>query len=151
MTAVSLFDVLARRGSVGAAGANAAPADLIAFAEKLVAGSLADFARVRDYEEQFAWSARREPQEDLEVMRTVAGLYADWADEAAQVIKRVESLGGGSRRIAGIEELHDALGRTRARLTVTPEQIANAKEQVRQGRVVPAKELRDELHARLRA
>jgi len=149
MTAVSLFDVLARRDCGAGADAKAPMANLGALAEKLVANSLTDFARVTEYEEQFAWSVVREPQEDLEVMRTVSRLYADWADEAAQVLDRVASLGG--RRLAGADELHDALGRTRARLTVTPEQIAKAKEQVRQGRIVPAKELRDELHARLRA
>jgi hypothetical protein len=119
-------------------------------AEKLVAASLADFTRVREYEEQFAWAAPpREPADDLEVMQTVSRLYATWANEAEQVLARVGLLGG--RRLAGVDELRDAVGRTRARLTVTPEQLARAKEQVRQGRIVPAKELRDELHARLRA
>src|SRR5690348_3785350 len=66
---------------------------------------------------------------------------------AFQILDRAASL--GARRLARVDELQDALGRTRARLTVTPEQIAGAKEQVRQGRIVPAKELRDELHARL--
>jgi hypothetical protein len=149
MTAVSLFDVLARRDCSAGADAKAALANLGALAEKLVANSLADYARVREYEEQFAWSVPREPSDDLEVMQSVSRLYSDWANEAAEILDRVASLGG--RRLAGAGELHDALGRTRARLTVTPEQIAKAKEQVRQGRIVPAKELRDELHARLRA
>ena len=93
---VSLFDVLARRCAGGAEGEiAAAPADLVALAEKHVGARLADFTRVREYEEQFAWAAPpREPADDLEVMRTVPRLSADGADEAEQVLARVGSLGG---------------------------------------------------------
>jgi hypothetical protein len=83
-------------------------------------------------------------------MRSVWRLYFQWADEAEQVLERADALARPDRRIAGLKELNEAFGRARARLTVTPEQIARAKEQARRGQIVPAKELRDELHARLR-
>jgi hypothetical protein len=47
--------------------------------------------------------------------------------------------------------LEDAYGRVSARLKLTPEMIARATEQVRQGQAIPIKELRDELRARVRA
>lgn len=149
MTAVALFDVLAG----DAAAANDAPradAQLLALAQKLVANGLTSLKQLEDDERQFAWSVERDPAADLQVMRTVWRLYLEWSDEAERVLARVRTL-RHPEKVARVGELHDAFGRIRARLTVTPEQLARAKEQVRQGQIVPAKELRNELHARLRS
>jgi hypothetical protein len=148
MTAVSLFDVLVGHG----AGTPAAPGDLLTqFAGSLVAAALADFERLREYEQQFATARLREPVQELERDRVVWRLYAEWADEAEQVLDRARARVAGGAAIEGLDRLDDVIGRTRARLSVTPEQIARGREQARQGQFVPAKGLRDELHARLRA
>lgn len=150
MTALPLFDALVRQ-STPSEHAGPAEGRLTEFAEKLVADSLAEFARISEYERQFVWPVELDPAADLAVMRATWRLYLEWADEAEQVLDRVSVADSSGGAVVGVTELNLALGRTRARLTVTPEQIARSKEQARQGQFVPAKELRDELNARLRA
>lgn len=148
MTAVSLYDVLVRDG----ADTPSVPGDpLTQFAGSLVAAALADFERLREYEQKFATARLSEPAQELERDRAVWRLYAEWADDAEQVLSRARARAAAGAPILGLDRLDDAIGRVRARLSVTPEQLASAREQVRQGQFVPAKELRDELHARLRA
>jgi hypothetical protein len=154
MTAVSLFDALAREDL--AAASSAAPQvrrQLLArFAEQLVADQLAELHRLGEYEREFASTPGRDPAHELEVRRTVWSLYADWADEADLVLSRARSSAAAGGAVApAADRLDQAIGRVRARLSVTPEQTARAIEDARQGRVIPAEELRDELRARLRA
>ena len=137
MTAISLFDLLARDG---------ARDPLARFAESLVAGSLADYERLRTYEQQFATARLSEPAQELERDRAVWQRYSEWTDEAEQVLSRARARVAAGTAIEGLDRLDDAIGRTRARLSVTPEQLAKGREQVRQGQFVPARELRDELH-----
>jgi hypothetical protein len=153
MTAVSLFDVLAAGGGGGgSAPGPAAPGDpLTQFAASLVAAVFADFERLREYQQQFATARLSDPAQELERDRAVWQLYSAWADEAEQVLSRASARAAAGAAIKGLDRLDDAIGRTRARLSVTPEQIARGREQARQGQFVPAKGLRDELHARLRA
>ena len=49
------------------------------------------------------------------------------------------------------EELGVAIARGKAELMVRPEQVIRAMEQIKRGETIPAKELRNELRARLRA
>lgn len=91
-----------------------------------------------------------DPVVDLELRRSIWQLYGEWAAEAEQVYARARSLEPSGIRLETVERLDDAIGRVSARLSLRPEQVANAKEQVRQGQTVLAKELTDELHARLR-
>ena len=150
MTAIGLFDALAGPDDPGHAPRCTGPgADLSALAASLVAESLDDVRRVREYERQYIFQVEREPAVDLEARRSVWRMFAAWADEAEQVLARARSVVRTGAPVAGVADLEDAVGRVRARLTVRPEQIARAREQERQGQFVPAKELRDELHARL--
>jgi hypothetical protein len=142
MTAVHLFDALA---------APEASASLAPLAEKLVTASLDDVRRIREYEQVFVFGALRPHDLDLAARRSVWEMFAAWADDAEQVLARAKSVARAGVPISGADQLDDAIGRVRARLTVTPEQVLAAKEQVRQGQFVPAKELRHELHARRRA
>ena len=152
MTAVHLFDALATSEGSNPPRDNDGTTDgLTRLAEKLVVASLDDIRRIREYEQQFVLGVKRQPVADLAARRSVWDMLAAWADDAEQVLVRAKSVARSGAPVPGTDQLDDAIGRVRARLTVTPEQIVIAKEQVRQGQFVPAKELRDELHARLRA
>lgn len=149
MTALPLFDAVAGAGANGAAG-DAVPAERLArFAEQLVASTLADLERVRDYERQFGLVPEGAAP-DVEVLRSVWRLYAAWADDAEQVLARVRLLDARGVRVVDADRLDDATSRVRARLSVTAEQTAESIEDAGRGNVVSLTEMRDELHARLR-
>jgi hypothetical protein len=148
MTAVGLFDILASDQIIAADAARSSD-QLRQLAEKLIAASLADLERVREYESNLAMPQVHDPAVDLKLSRSIWQLYKDWAADAEQVLGRARSLMGV--HVEGAERLDDAIGRILARVSVAPEQIAKAKQQVREGQFIPAKELRDELNARLRA
>jgi hypothetical protein len=78
-------------------------------------------------------------------------LLADWAKEAERVSQRVRAVAAQGAEIPELPELDDAIGGTRARLTITPAQMEAGVRQAKQGLSIPTSELRDELHARLRA
>lgn len=149
MTAVSLFDTLFREEQNSHVGSGEPDTHLAELAAKLVASSLADLGRILEYEEL---SRRADPLDaalELEILRSVWQLFEQWAAEADQVFARVSSLKSAGALVPGTDQLGDAIGRTRARLSVTPEQTARAKAQIRQGQCVPLSELRNELAEKL--
>ena len=150
MGATAFFDALAREDSAAAppAGRQERRRLLARFAEQLVAAQLEDLNRLSEYERQFALAPQRDAGRELEVRRSVWQLYADWADDAEGVLSRARSV---TAETARTDALDRAIGSVRARLSVAPEQTASAIADARTGRVIPAKELRDELDARLRA
>ena len=109
--------------------------------------SLADLQRIRSHEEQLT-SSSSEPICRPDLIRAIWQLYREWADDAEEVLSRAKSV---DKSLQGIEQLDDAIGRVLARLSVTPEQTIRALEQAIRGEVVPVKELRDDLRARVRA
>jgi len=137
MTALSLYDHLAHSQQPD-------------FAEKLAQSSLADLNRLRDYEREFASEGTDDPQHHLDLLRSLWTLYAEWADDAQKILSRIRQLAASGSTVTGADELSDAHIRVRARLAVSPEKIAAAKEQVRQGKSVPIEDLRHELQTRLR-
>lgn len=146
MTVVSLFDAVAESSG----GLDAHTEGVLArFVGRLVTDVLADLDQLAEYERDFVTQSREASQE-LEVRRRVWQVYAEWAQRAQSVLDRARSY-AGKDLAAEIDQLDRAIGRVQARLMVTPEQTARAIEDARQGRVIPAKELRDELRARLRA
>jgi hypothetical protein len=152
MTAVSLFDLVER---FARDHEPLTSARLGGLAEKLCRSLADDLERLREYEKEFAAAAAADTDDDdaaeLEILRSIWRLYDAWAQEAEQVLSRVNRLEAAGQAINAAAQLREGYGRVRARLSVTPEQIVKAKQQVRQGHVVPVKELRDELRARLRA
>ncbi|HSZ54179.1 MAG TPA: hypothetical protein VK797_00850 [Tepidisphaeraceae bacterium] len=146
MTAIPLFDALARRQSETTGKADA---DAIPLAERLVEASLSDLRRIDDYEQEFGLPDFRSPSA-AEIMSSVYRLYEQWAGEAEQILRRVRRLIAGGRSISSAAALEDAFGRVQARLGLTPEKIARGIEDARQGRTVPVQAIRDELRDRLR-
>jgi hypothetical protein len=144
MTAVSLFDLMAREGEGSASSPNAER--LARFAGELVQSLLVELDRIRDYEQLAAVPDRVAPEIEQAVWR----LYDQWAADADQTLARVRIIDGRGGRVADADRLLDALGRVRARLAVTPERLAAARAQVQSGQVRPASDLRHELQDRLR-
>jgi len=145
MTAVALFDAVARECSVRRIDP-IAESELGKLAVRMMHDSLTDFHRIRSYDDRLAMSSP-EPVCRPDVVRALWQLYRRWADDAEQVLARAKSV---DKSLQGIEQLNDAIGRVLARLSVTPDQTIRAMEQAMRGEVVPIKELRDELRARLR-
>ena len=147
MTAVSLFDLLARSDGTGSAALNR----LAPFADRLVEAALADHDRLRR-DEQAVLAARAGDHDDgldLDLLRSLWDLYSDWARDAEQVLARVRTVVSNGH--GDLARLEDAYGTVRARLSVTPERLMQGRQQVSEGNAVPAGELRDELRARIRA
>ncbi len=87
----------------------------------------------------------------IEIARSIHALHAQWAVEAEQILSRVRQLMESGCRVPKADVLQDAIGLARARLQLTPEKIAGAMDQVQSGQFIPARELRNELDARVRA
>lgn len=150
MTATSLFDVL-KRHRAGASGADGASSlQLAHLAGELIDSALADLERLKGYEKEFARQGAEDPAAKLDLLRSIWHLYQQWANDAKQVLVRARSLSRSGPLVEGLDQLENALGRVLARLSLTPEQVANGMTQARRGQITPAGELRDELHARLR-
>ncbi|HXE52917.1 MAG TPA: hypothetical protein VN541_07885 [Tepidisphaeraceae bacterium] len=151
MTAVSLFDVLSREKPPREVEGGCTDR-LVQLAEDLMRSSLADLDRVKDYEKRYVADRSGDQEtEKLDLLRSVWNLYREWAADANQVLTRAKSLHSDPRLKGSIDRLDDAIGRVEARLSLKPEQIMAGIEQARRGQIIPAGELRRELHARLRA
>jgi hypothetical protein len=150
MTTMALLDTLAE-ANLGPAVSDVETMPLkAALARDLIGAALADLARIHEYERMLLAASAGEPL-TLAMRESTCRLFTGWEGEAAQVAARVRAVVHQGAALPELSRLDDALGSTRARLTVTPAQIASAVDQVKQGRSIPARELRDELHARLRA
>ena len=149
MTAISLLDLLSTERDALRDDPDRGQDRAAALAGQVVEASLLDWERVRQYEEEFASSAWND--DSLDVERSVHALYSEWVAEAEQVLARVRRLVENGASVPNAQSLERAIGRTRAQIKCAPEKIARAMEQVRDGKVVPIKELRDELRARLRS
>lgn len=144
MTAVLLYDALARSGRA----ASGTSAEL---AEQMARSALEDLRRYEDYERRYGGVSGGTGEAELSLLRSVWQLFDGWARDAVQVLERVRECIGRGEAVASGEALEDAYGRVRARLGVTPEQILRGLQQIRDGKGIAGKELRDELRARLRA
>jgi len=148
MTAVTLFDVLARDEDLRRDPDRIEQIER--FAITLVDGALADWQRLLGYEQEFATLGCITPALEDERNRSMYTMYEAWADDAERVLDRVRGLAAKGRAIANVGNLEDAHARVRTRLGLTPEMVFHAMEQVRQGQARPLKELQDELRVRIR-
>ena len=148
MTAISLFDALA---TSEASRAPSGRGRTTRMATKLVEAMLADWQRIRQFQEEFAPGNWEDPTAATAVDTSIYAMYETWAAEADAVLIRVRQLSKTGSPIAGTEALEDAHGLAISRLKFTPENLARAMEQVRRGDFTPAEEMRNELRSRLRA
>ena len=150
MSTITLFDTLAHV-DLGPSVSELETLPLKALlARDLIVSSLTDLRRIHEYEAMLLRASVGVPLAPT-LRETVWRLLSGWAEEAAQVAVRTHSLDFRDSEFPELLQLDNAIGSTRARLNVTPAQIANALDQVKQGLTIPAKELRDELRTRVRA
>jgi hypothetical protein len=152
MTVVSLYDIIEERGTAEPPDPAASGENLAGFAARMAKEACDEYARLRQYEEDFGDIPKEIEDDDaacLKLLQAIWGAFRRWAKEAEEVLDRIKRLESMGHRVAGSEQLRDCLGRASARLTVTPEEIIESHQQVRRGEVIPAQVLRDELRARL--
>lgn len=148
MTVVPLFDLLERQEQAAADAAPQGGRPSVRLVERAAAALREDFRRLRELEREFG-NAADDDAAELELLRSVWRMFDDWAREAEQVLARLGRVETAGRVVPHADGLRDDYGFARARLSITPEQVIRAKQQVRRGEVVSAKELRDELRARM--
>ena len=146
MTAVPLFDLLAREKTF-----TQTESSLAQLAQSLVDNALADWKRLKEYEERYSPGLNDDPALALKISQSIYEMFRQWAGEAEQVLARVRNLKSSGQVTTNINDLLDAHGFAMARLNFPPEKLMRAMEQVRRGELVSAEELRNELRARLRA
>jgi hypothetical protein len=88
-------------------------------------------------------------QFDLRTASALRQMYEQWARDAQLLLKRVEHLQLQSGRVALADALRRAHGRTRARLSVSLEDMEESLRDLREGRTVPIEEVRRELRLRV--
>jgi hypothetical protein len=75
----------------------------------------------------------------------VRGMYEQWAQQAEALLDRVERLQSRSGPIPGYQSLRNELGRIKAMLSVSLEEMELARQDLAAGRLVSAEEVRREL------
>ena len=150
MTSVALLDALADTELGPAISATECLSQRAALAHDLVVSTLEDLERVRSYEQMILRAAGSAPLRPA--MRESAWkLYAEWAQEAVQVVDRVKPLARQGIAVPELAQLDDSLAGVRARLSISAAQVEASVEQARRGQSISVKDLRDELHTRVRA
>ncbi len=112
-------------------------------AEHWIAAALAEALALRQHDDQL-YPATHDPA----VMRTAEQLHAawgKWADAADGLYHRILPLLQAKRHVAGAHDLDYAIGRTRAMISITPQQMFARQEQVHRGETKTLQEVRREL------
>jgi hypothetical protein len=148
VTATTLFDLLSRDTRPPADGTEVP--QLANLAEKMIAGCLSDLEHLNGYEQDLGMGSVSDAKVELELRQTIWQLYNQWAASAVEIYDRAKTLRKSGASVKGLDQLDIQIGNIQARLTIKPEQLVAARQQVREGMIVPAKELRNELNARVR-
>ena len=119
---------------------------LLSVIAQLVTGSLCQYRRI-DALDRSVRTSQDDPF-DRPIAVLLREAYDRWAVDAEALLDRAAELGREGRELPGFEELGDAVGRTRAFLSVTLESMDRAEKQIERGEVTPLAEVRRELRAR---
>ena len=117
-------------------------------AAQLVHSALGELCDIQKLEDSVA------PEDPLhfdgQTAGLIRGMYEAWTRGAEALLERVAVVERESGTVADAEVLRDALGRTRAMLSVSLDQMERGLRDVAEGRTVPAEEVRRELRLRAR-
>jgi hypothetical protein len=146
MTAASAIPLLDLLRASAARGGNRAKKQLSDIAARLVASAMDDYRHVDGLDRGMA---SEDPQAfDRDAAVVIRRLYDEWASQAETLLDRVLPLERSGVSIAGASELADAVGRTRAMLSVSLDNLDRAEDQLRRGEVKSVEEVRRELRAK---
>jgi hypothetical protein len=116
-------------------------------AAQVIEGALSDLQQIEKLD---ASVAPDDPSQfDLRTASALRQMYEQWARDAQLLLERVEHLQLQSGRVALADALRRAHGRTRARLSVSLEDMEESLRDLREGRTVPIEEVRRELRLRV--
>jgi hypothetical protein len=149
MTSSPLLDLLAREGR--AAAGVPQREELIRLLHKVITATLEDYKRIGEYEQSLAALPPTDDETDHQRFTLIYELYRAWAREAEAVVAGLPSLKAVGIEPDDVEALYDAMGFVGARLKLTPEKIARARQQVRDGQTIPIEDIRREIQARRHA
>src|SRR5918998_2161338 len=112
MAPVSLFDLLARTRAPGAAAGPEVGVRLARFAGRLVEAVLADLQCLRAYEQDLlaARATSNDDGLDRDVLRSLWAYYAQWANDAEEVLARVRVVREAGQAVRDAERLEEAHG-----------------------------------------
>lgn len=116
-------------------------------AAQVIEAALSDLQQIEKLD---ASVAPDEPSHfDLRTASALRQMYEQWVQDAQSLLDRVEHLELQSGPVALADALRDAHGRTRARLSVSLDDMQESLRDVREGRTVPIEEVRRELRLRV--
>jgi hypothetical protein len=145
--ALPLFDAM--YSSTHGAASTATTSDYLgSVAAEFVAAALADYRLIRKLDEV---PIGKQPVFDRQVAILIRHMYDEWATQGEGLLKRIAAINversGDGRGTPGIEDLRDAVGRTRAMLSVSLEEIEEGIAECERGETIPLEEVRRELRA----
>ena len=148
MSGLSLLDVLLYSAANGAGGSTAAdgPKRIEQVAQQLVDCTQHDYQELNKLDEFLTPDDSDSGQ--IELSAILRAMYDEWSRQAEAVLDKVSIITGTGVVLQRIEELRDAHGRTRAMLSVSLNDIAEARRQAREGRTYKLEEVRRELRTR---
>jgi len=113
----------------------------------LVHSALAELEQIESLDRHVA---PEDPDEfDRKGASLLRGMYERWADETAELLERVGRLEQQiSTTIHGADMLHHAYGRTRARLSISLDDMEQSLREAARGDTVTLEEVRRDLRAR---
>ncbi|HEY2588747.1 MAG TPA: hypothetical protein VGI81_23595 [Tepidisphaeraceae bacterium] len=134
MVALPLFDVVMSSEHAGRS------TDV---ARQLVEAALGELDRIGKLDQSLA--PADPAQFDRKTAALIRGLYEQWAREAESLLDRVAQAERRFGPVARSRELHDAVGRTAAMLSISLDDMEAARRDVAEGRLFSREEARREL------
>jgi hypothetical protein len=116
-------------------------------ATQLVEAALSDLAQLEKLDDSLA------PENPLQFDRKTATLlrnaYEQWARDTESLIERIDRFEHRSGLVAETESLRRAYGKTRARLSISVDDMEQSLRALAEGKLVPMEEVRRELRLRV--
>ena len=139
MVALPLLDMVIASGQT--------PQRSARVAAQLARAALGELEEIENLEDGLS---PEDPAEfDRQTAAILRGLYERWAMEAELLLERIERLQRMGQAIADAEALRRAHGRTRARLSISLDDMEQGLRDAVEGRTVPLEEVRRELRLRV--
>jgi hypothetical protein len=116
-------------------------------AEHLVQASLVELSQIEKLDDRLA------PADPTHFDRSTAQLLRDayerWVTDAESLVERIDRVQRRLGAVAQTEALRDACGKTRARLSISLDQMEQSIQALAEGRLVSSEEVRRELQLRV--